>query len=680
MTKFKARIRQGIHILAVTAVLVFGASYMIASTHPESAEAAGANYYVDSVNGSDSNSGTSSTSAWKSLSAVQNHIFSAGDTINFARGSSWTGNLTVKNSGAAGNPITLKAYGTGAAPVVSYPNVQYGHSIDINGSYVIVEDFLARDGNEAGISINSGANNVIVQNNEITAVGGGVLVKGGNALVTHNYVHDLTMIVNTQSPNNDDYGAEGIFLSASSNTEVSYNKFVNCVAPSYDYGLDGGTIEFWGNVSGANVHHNYSKNANGFMEIGGGAAQNITVAYNISDRDTTDFAMVHLSGGFASTVSNFKVDNNTIVRSDGGYRILDFGGATPPSSFYFRNNIVYGNTSVASASGFTHNNNDFYLSGGAGLGSMSLGSGEKQADPKFVNASGGDYHLTSGSPAINAGANLGYATDYDGKAVPSTPDAGVYEYGSSSPAPTATTVPPTVTPAPTSTSTPAPVPTTTATPAPSTGSGPVGYWKMDEGTGTTTADSSGKGDTGNLYNGAAWTSGVSGKALSFNGVNNYVQVNNNSVLSPLSSTGEMTVATWVNLNKRPATTGQGRSALVAKGSSNNWEYALYAYANGQIGFSTWQLNGNPYGEVTGGSLPLNQWHLLVATVKKGQSVQLYMDGNLVGQTSSLSGSTGGGSSPLYFARRGDGQYTNAVLDGVRIYNRVLSLSEIQGLK
>jgi hypothetical protein len=43
---------------------------------------------------------------------------------------------------------------------------------------------------------------------------------------------------------------------------------------------------------------------------------------------------------------------------------------------------------------------------------------------------GGDYHLQAGSPAINAGLNLGYPLDFDGKAVPqgTAPDIGAYEY------------------------------------------------------------------------------------------------------------------------------------------------------------------------------------------------------------------------------------------------------------
>ena len=47
----------------------------------------------------------------------------------------------------------------------------------------------------------------------------------------------------------------------------------------------------------------------------------------------------------------------------------------------------------------------------------------------------------------------------------------------------------------------------------------VGHWKLDEGSGTTAADSSGNGATGTLINSPAWTTGMLGGALSFNGTN-----------------------------------------------------------------------------------------------------------------------------------------------------------------
>ena len=55
--------------------------------------------------------------------------------------------------------------------------------------------------------------------------------------------------------------------------------------------------------------------------------------------------------------------------------------------------------------------------------------------------------------------------------------------------------------------------------------GLVGYWKFDEGSGTTASDSSGYGNTGTLSTGASapgWTTGKVGGALSFDGVDDYV--------------------------------------------------------------------------------------------------------------------------------------------------------------
>ena len=51
------------------------------------------------------------------------------------------------------------------------------------------------------------------------------------------------------------------------------------------------------------------------------------------------------------------------------------------------------------------------------------------ADPLFVGS--GDYHLTSGSPARDAGTNVGLTLDFDGRAIPfgAAPDIGAYEYG-----------------------------------------------------------------------------------------------------------------------------------------------------------------------------------------------------------------------------------------------------------
>ena len=85
---------------------------------------AATSYYIDSVNGSDSNSGTSSSQPWKTIPKIQGTALSAGDFVLFARGSSYSQCFYVDYAGASGSPITIGTYGTGAAP--AFTNATFG--------------------------------------------------------------------------------------------------------------------------------------------------------------------------------------------------------------------------------------------------------------------------------------------------------------------------------------------------------------------------------------------------------------------------------------------------------------------------------------------------------------------------------------------------------------------------
>ncbi|MHC4062167.1 MAG: hypothetical protein ACYSR6_11275, partial [Planctomycetota bacterium] len=72
--------------------------------------------------------------------------------------------------------------------------------------------------------------------------------------------------------------------------------------------------------------------------------------------------------------------------------------------------------------------------------------------------------------------------------------------------------------------------------------GLVGWWKFDEGGGTTAYDSAGK-NHGSLVNGPTWTSGRINGALGFDGSDDYVDLGNDSSLKrPLP----VTVCAWIN--------------------------------------------------------------------------------------------------------------------------------------
>lgn len=75
-------------------------------------------YYIDATNGNDSNNGTSTATAWKTLVNVNTTIFQPGDSILFKAGESWSGTIKPQGSGAAGNPIVMGKYGSGANPAI----------------------------------------------------------------------------------------------------------------------------------------------------------------------------------------------------------------------------------------------------------------------------------------------------------------------------------------------------------------------------------------------------------------------------------------------------------------------------------------------------------------------------------------------------------------------------------
>jgi hypothetical protein len=366
-------------------------------------------FYVDSVAGLNSNAGTSENSPWASISGK---TFSPGSIIKFKSGSVFPSGTTISSSGTASLPITFTYYGEGVRPAFENPST-YGRSLTVNGDWIILDGLLIRNAYDAGVYINTGADNVILQNSEITATGIGATVRGINDKVLNNYIHDTHMVHN-DSGGDDDYGANGILLSGSPvNTEIAYNRIVRCKATSFDYGVDGGTIEFYGAVSGANIHHNYAEDSEGLIEIGGSGTPlvtNNTISYNITYNNGRVFGAHIGTGGFNVTLNNMILEHNTIVDFSvhKNTQQINFWGSTPTvGMLIYRNNIMYTTTTskVATHSTFTHYDNIYYF--GTNLSTtlgFTLGVGESKANPLFVDAVNKDFHLQSGSPAIGMGA------------------------------------------------------------------------------------------------------------------------------------------------------------------------------------------------------------------------------------------------------------------------------------
>lgn len=124
-------------------------------------------YYIDSAAGNDSNAGTSASAALASIAAVDNLKLAAGDTVLFARGQSYDGELAVKYSGAVGNPITFGAYGEGAPPVLG--NTTTGIYGSKTQNIVVQDVAISHTTGNAIFALN--ASNWTVQNVQISETG-----------------------------------------------------------------------------------------------------------------------------------------------------------------------------------------------------------------------------------------------------------------------------------------------------------------------------------------------------------------------------------------------------------------------------------------------------------------------------------------------------------------------------
>ena len=280
-------------------------------------QAKGKNYFVDSVNGSDSNDGSSPDKPLKTLSKINGAKFQPGDVINLARGSKFTGGLNITASGTADKPIIFRSYGTGNKPEISNSG-NYSAAVALNNAdHINLEGLKATGAMEDGFKVGKGSEYNVIKNCEATNVGIGIALRGENNIATQNYIHDLHLVVDTPG-GDDDYGAVGAWLFASNN-EISYNKMENLMGQSYDYGMDGGGCEVTGDVSNSKIIGNEITNTNGFMEFSQGTSNGVAANNIIADNVIKDFGdvftCIHTTDHFAVNVKNLQMTNNTLINS-----------------------------------------------------------------------------------------------------------------------------------------------------------------------------------------------------------------------------------------------------------------------------------------------------------------------------------------------------------------------------
>lgn len=406
--------------------------------------------YVDPA-GSDSNDGLTTATAWATVSKATNTLLYPGDVVSFKRGGTWTGNLAVTGSGTLANPITVTNYGSGALPIISGGGSS-GVAGTINpcqvfGSFVIIDGIEFRGGLKDDVYVLG--TDCAIQNCTMRWGSFGVHqdAQAARLDILNNTIADINVGI-IGPGTNDDGGGSGVVLEGDS-AEVAYNTISGCIYTSPDYGLDGSSIECFGTTN-AVVHHNNCSGSPSGMEFGN--PPSTTVQNNCTFYDNIVTSNVTAGNGFTihgalyddgvttdiyGPVLGSKVYHNTVYLT-GGDSTASGVWVSPSGEVDLQNNIIVvaGNSKMASigvtSRTITEAGNVFWNTAGntsniAINGTTTVDATSTIADPLLV--SGTDLRLQPGSPAVDRGLDLGYATDYAGNPRNDglAPDSGAFE-------------------------------------------------------------------------------------------------------------------------------------------------------------------------------------------------------------------------------------------------------------
>lgn len=349
------------------------------------APAAAANHLYVATTGSDSNPGTLAA-PFKTIAKADSRA-GAGYVIHVAPG---VYNVSAPSLGNAGI-ITSKS-GTSAARIKYVSDVKWGAKIVVSGT---------------GITWDSRGSYVDIEGFDISGSGRhGILASGAYLSMRNNFIHDLT-------------------ISGGCN------------------GSGGAAIDTYGPVGNVVIDSNVVRNIGASMIGRCNTVQGIYIANPnnlVTNNIVSGVAMAGIQQWHGATASTI-VNNTTFHNKDGILLGQGDAGTTATGSEnnYVANNLVYDNAAygiieLGKMGGNNRYANNLVASSGSNWRVAGSVSGSVSANPQFANyrADGtGDYHVLSGSPAIDKGTSAqAPASDFAGVARTrgAAVDIGAYEF------------------------------------------------------------------------------------------------------------------------------------------------------------------------------------------------------------------------------------------------------------
>lgn len=457
---FMTLIIKSLPIICLSLVLSFS-SPLVSHSVSSTASVMGNTFYVDGVNGSDTNPGTTRDQAWRTIQKAADSM-APGDTTTVLAASA-DEKVQVTISGTSGAPITFQTEGTivmeGFTINANYINVigfeitntpdiwDDGWGIYIKGSNCDIERNYIHFATRGGIRIDPVSNNCTIRDNRLYRnATAGIWLDGENNIVEGNEIWGTIQYhPNWNNPPNS-VDADGMRFFG--NGHIIRKNYIHDIIYSDPENIDPHIDCFqtygpaYDIIFEKNICYNpntYGDNQILILESINSPVQDIIFRNNIFVMNDPGYSPMnfHRGDGRAS-ISNMTIVNNTIVHSNsiGSYGITFINITTA----IVKNNLFidYGNQNnsyVLTSSNSTNINigyNAVYKTDGiAPLGGPHLGDIWMQ-DPRVQNYNGLDFHLNVFSPLIDVGYDVGnlVVDDFDGLPRPLGPgfDIGANEY------------------------------------------------------------------------------------------------------------------------------------------------------------------------------------------------------------------------------------------------------------
>lgn len=211
--------------------------------------------------------------------------------------------------------------------------------------------------------------------------------------------------------------------------------------------------------------------------------------------------------------------------------------------------------------------------------------------------------------------------------------------------------------------------------------GLIAYYPLNEVSGLVAADASGLALDADLQNdpaGSGWTAGKIAGAFQFDGTNDFFETPTSSTEFQL--TGDYSVSVWIYAETNQGTWAGIVSRCTPTGSDSHWTLQWDDQSGTSKRLTVYHPGGANWRSSYTLANAMNAWHHIVVTYRLSPArVQLYVDGVFHSESTALTTGPGAGNGKFRIGSDRTTYTWRGMIDDVRVYSRVLTLTDVQTL-